>query len=106
MEDGTKKRRRKKADPVEPVEVKADPVEVKVEVVTLDGYTVGNVYTVAARKGLNVRKAPGKSADRVKTLSYGTNVVCKDLKKSGNDTWMKIADGWIAAYLNSERHVK
>lgn len=103
MEDGTKKRRRKKADPVE---VKADPVEVKVEVITLDGYTVGNVYKVAARKGLNVRKAPGKFADRVKTLSYGTNVVCKDLKKSGNDTWMQIADGWIAAYLNSERHVK
>ena len=73
---------------------------------SLDGYTVGKTYTVRARAGLNVRESATTSSKRVKTLAYGTKVLCIDLTrdKSGN-TWMKIADGWIAAKYRGDTYV-
>lgn len=74
---------------------------------TLDGYTVGDFYSVVAKRGLNVRKEPTTKAGVVKVLKYGTVILCKDLRKVGSDTWMEIADGgWCAAHYGSERYIK
>ena len=84
-------------------------------------YTVGKTYT--AQVELNVRKAAGTGSARVgysgltanaKThdkdkdgaIDKGTRVTCQAIKKVGNDIWMKIPSGWIAAYYNGKLYVK
>ena len=84
-------------------------------------YTVGKTYT--AQVELNVRKAAGTGSARVgysgltanaKThdkdkdgaIDKGTRVTCQAIKKVGNDIWMKIPSGWIAAYYNGKVYVK
>jgi hypothetical protein len=84
-------------------------------------YTVGKTYT--AQVELNVRKAAGTGSARVgysgltanaKThdkdkdgaIDKGTRVTCQAVKKIGNDIWMKIPSGWIAAYYNGKVYVK
>ena len=84
-------------------------------------YAVGKVYTTQVE--LNVRKAAGTGSARVgysgltanaKThdkdkdgaIDKGTRVTCQAIKKVGNDIWMKIPSGWIAAYYNGKLYVK
>ena len=84
-------------------------------------YTVGKTYT--AQVELNVRKAAGTGSARVgysgltanaKThdkdkdgaIDKGTRVTCQAIKKIGNDIWIKIPSGWIAAYYNGKLYVK
>lgn len=76
---------------------------------TLDGYTVGRMYTVDAKAGLWERKTPTTVTDsnKVKVLKYGTVVMAKDLKKVDGNTWMQIADGnWVAAHYRGDRFVE
>lgn len=84
-------------------------------------YAVGKVYTTQVE--LNVRKAAGtgnatvgysgltanaKTHDKDKdgAIDKGTRVTCQAIKKIGNDIWMKIPSGWIAAYYNGKVYVK
>lgn len=84
-------------------------------------YAVGKVYTTQVE--LNVRKAAGtgnatvgysgltanaKTHDKDKdgAIDKGTRVTCQAIKKVGNDIWMKIPSGWIAAYYNGKLYVK
>ena len=39
-------------------------------------------------------------------LKEGTKVTCQEVKKVGNDTWIKIPSGWIAAIYNGKVYVK
>jgi len=39
------------------------------------------------------------------TLKKGTKVTCKAVKNVGNDIWIKIPSGWIAAYYNCNKYV-
>lgn len=85
-------------------------------------YTVGKVYTVTA-SDLIVRTGPGtnykavgyhglsadakkKDTDKDGALNSGARVTCKALKTVGNDIWMQIPSGWIAAYYNSNIYVQ
>lgn len=84
-------------------------------------YTVGKTYTTQTE--LNVRKGVGtnytkvgysglsasaKTNDKDKdgAIDKGTKVTCKAIKKVGNNIWMKIPSGWIAAYYNGKVYVK
>lgn len=71
---------------------------------TIDGFTVGNTYTVNAKYGLNVRTGPSKDYKVVDAISYGTKVKCYDVTKSGNDTWVKISSDsrWVAAHFDGD----
>lgn len=39
-------------------------------------------------------------------LKKGTQVTCLETKNLGNDIWIRIPSGWIAAYYNNETYVK
>lgn len=84
-------------------------------------YIIGKVYTTQVE--VNVRKAAGTGAakmghsgltqnakqndrDRDGAIDKGTKVTCKSIKKIGEDIWMEIPSGWIAAYYNGEIYVK
>lgn len=84
-------------------------------------YTIGKTYTTQVE--LNVRKGAGtnytkvgysglsanaKANDKDKdgAIDKGTRVTCQAIKKVGNDIWMKIPSGWIAAYYNGKLYVK
>lgn len=84
-------------------------------------YVIGKTYTTQIE--LNVRKGAGtnytkvgysrltakvKANDKDKdgAIDKGTKVTCKAIKKVGNNIWMKIPSGWIAAYYNGKIYVK
>ena len=83
-------------------------------------YQVGKVYTLLADH-LRVRTGPGTGyatkayknltanakahAYANGTLEKGTRVTCKDVRKVGNDIWIKTPSGWIAAYYNGKKYV-
>lgn len=84
-------------------------------------YAIGKMYTTQIE--LNVRKGAGtnytkvgysgltanaKANDKDKdgAIDKGTKVTCKAIKKVGNNIWMKIPSGWIAAYYNGKIYVK
>lgn len=83
-------------------------------------YRSGTVYTLLADH-LRVRTGPGtgyatKSRKQLTvnarehaysngTLKKGTRVTCKDVREVGNDIWIKIPSGWIAAYYGSKKYV-
>lgn len=84
-------------------------------------YTVGKTYTtqgelvVQKGAGTNYTKvgysglsANAKTNDKDKdgAIDKGTKVTCKAIKKVGNNIWMKIPSGWIAAYYNGKVYVK
>lgn len=84
-------------------------------------YIVGKTYT--AQVELNVRKTPGtsggkvgyagltsnaKANDRNKNgaIDKGTKVTCQEVRQIGEDIWIKIPSGWIAAYYQGKIYVK
>ena len=84
-------------------------------------YVIGKTYTTQIE--LNVRKGAGtnytkvgysrltanvKANDKDKdgAIDKGTKVTCKAIKKVGNNIWMKISSGWIAAYYNGKVYIK
>lgn len=84
-------------------------------------YTVGKNYTLQVelkvRKGAGTNYAAKKNSeltanakandsDKDGALNKGTVVTCKAIKKVGNDIWMEIPSGWIAAYYDGEIYVK
>lgn len=76
---------------------------------SIDGYVVGQTYTVTCSE-LNVRtKAEvSDSALVVTTLSKGAKVTCKALTRDADgNTWMRIdsPSGWIAAKYNGDKYV-
>lgn len=88
---------------------------------TTPTYKVGTVYTLQVDR-LNVRKGAGTSyakvayanlTDNAKANAYktgqlkkGTKVTCKETQAVGNDIWMRIPSGWIAAYYNGKYYIK
>lgn len=83
-------------------------------------YKVGTVYTllvdalrVRTGAGINyAAKAYGQLTANAKQHAYsngclkkGTAVTCQQVKNVGNDVWMKIPSGWIAAYYGGEKYV-
>ena len=84
-------------------------------------YAIGKMYTTQIE--LNVRKGAGtnytkvgysgltanaKANDKDKdgAIDKGTKVTCKAIKKVGNNIWMKIPSGWIAAYYDGKVYVR
>lgn len=84
-------------------------------------YKVNNIYTLQVE--LNVRTDAGtdKTAkkhsqltadgqrhdvDKDGALDKGTKVTCQAIKNIGNDIWIKIPSGWIAAYYRGNVYVK
>lgn len=83
-------------------------------------YVVGQVYTTQV-DDLSVRTGPGtnnpeKSYAELSSnaqqhahdngrLKKGTHVTCKDVREVGNDIWIKIPSGWIAAYYGGKKYV-
>lgn len=89
--------------------------------VSAPAYTAGRTYT--AQVEVNVRKGPGTNyakagysgltanarandKDRDGAIDKGTKVTCKEIRKVGDDVWMRIPSGWIAAYYGGEAYVK
>ena len=88
---------------------------------TAPTYTVGKTYTTQVE--LTVRTGAGTSyakvgysgltdnakkydSDKDGAIDKGTKVTCKQVKTVGNDIWMKIPSGWIAAYYDGKVYVK
>ena len=84
-------------------------------------YKVGSTYTLQAE--MKVREGAGTNfrakkhseltedgrnhdADGDGCLDKGTRVTCKEVKKVGNDTWIRTPSGWIAAIYNRKVYVK
>ncbi len=84
-------------------------------------YKAGNTYTTQTE--LKVRSGagtnyPAKSyaqltadakkndSDRDGALNKGTKVTCRELRRVGNDIWILIPSGWIAAYYRGNVYVK
>lgn len=69
-------------------------------------WKTGKEYTVVVKAGLNVRKGPGTSHEKIGAIAMGTKVVPKDV--SGN--WLKIeykgGTGWICGQEKGEMYVK
>lgn len=119
LENGSKaveKKQEKKpaAKPAKPAAKK--PAAKKKKVPT---YKAGKTYTIVA-SALNVRNAPNgkkktksqltpdgqRHANANGALIKGTKVTCKATKQIGNDVWMQIPSGWVAAYYNKNTYVK
>ena len=91
---------------------------------TDSNYVVGKTYTtqvilkVRTGAGTNYSQVPyEKLTTNAKAHAYssgankgclkaGTRVTCQEVKKVGNDTWIKIPSGWIAANYNGKVYVK
>ena len=91
---------------------------------TPNTYKVGTPYTtqvilkVRSRAGTNYPQVPyEKLTANAKANAYptgvnkgclksGTKVTCLEVKQNGNDTWIKIPSGWIAAKYNGKVYVK
>ena len=84
-------------------------------------FKVGNIYTtqveLRVRTGAGVKyKAKthsqltedGKKNDKNKNgaLDKGTKVTCLEVKKVGDNIWLRIPSGWIAGYYNNSVYVK
>lgn len=84
-------------------------------------YTVGRTYTLQVE--LKVRTGPGTiyaakkhteltdagkkcDADGDGALDAGTRVTCKEVSINGNDVWIRVPSGWIAAIYNKKKYVK
>lgn len=83
-------------------------------------YVVGKVYKLLV-DALRVRSGAGtnyavKSYSQLTanakqnaysngTLKKGTSVTCQAVKNVGNDIWIKIPSGWIAAYYGGDKYV-
>lgn len=84
-------------------------------------YKVGSAYTLQAE--MKVREGAGTTcrakrhseltedgrnhdADGDGCLDKGTHVTCKEVKKFGNDTWIRTPSGWIAAIYNGKVYIK
>lgn len=84
-------------------------------------YKVGSTYTLQAE--MKVREGAGTTykakshsnltddgrkhdADGDGCLDKGTRVTCKEVKKSGDDTWIRTPSGWVAAIHNGKVYVK
>ena len=59
-------------------------------------------HLVSAR---SLRTGASTSAAKLGTLSAGKKVTCLQVKKVGKNTWLRTADGWIAAYYNGHTYV-
>ena len=83
-------------------------------------YTVGKTYTlqvdaVRVRTGAgtnNAAKSYNQLTANAKQNAYsngclkkGTAVTCQAVKNVGNDVWIKIPSGWIAAYYGGKKYV-
>ena len=86
-------------------------------------YEIGKVYEIKVQAGLNVRENPGtdsriltyeeltedgkKHAYKRKNavLKKGTRVTCKGISYLGNNIWMKIPSGYIAAFYDNKFYV-
>ena len=75
---------------------------------TIDGFTVGNTYTVVAKRGLNVRIGAGIEYGKIRSISYGTKVKCYDVTISDGNTWVRISDKqqWVAAHFEGDWYLK
>ena len=83
-------------------------------------YTVGKVYktqvSLAVRSGAGTNYAKKtysqltlnakKNATSSGYLKQGASVTCLEIKKVGNDIWMRIPSGWCAAYYNGKYYIK
>lgn len=84
-------------------------------------YMVGSTYTLQAE--MKVREGAGTEcrakkhseltedgrkhdADGDGCLDKGTRVTCKEVKKVGDDTWIRTPSGWIAAVYDGKVYVK
>lgn len=84
-------------------------------------YKVGNTYTLQVE--LNVRTGAGTNyskksrsqftadgrrhdKDNDSALDKGTRVNCLALKTVGQDIWMKIPSGWVAAFYKNQYYIK
>ena len=64
----------------------------------------GTGYRAKTYKELSVNAR--KNAYSNGTLKKGTRVTCMATKMIGNDIWIRIPSGWIAAYYQGEKYVK
>lgn len=84
------------------------------------GYIVGNDYTVQV-DGLNIREGAGTNYSiKGKSLltksgqaqsnskgqyNKGIKVTVQEVKKVGNDTWVRTPSGWLCAIYNSKTYI-
>ena len=88
---------------------------------TVPKYTLGRTYhtnvdELSVRTGAGTRYARKTAKQLTKNaqahayfsghLKKGTAVTCLGTKKVGNDIWMRIPSGWVAAYYKGNYYVK
>lgn len=84
-------------------------------------FVVGETYTLQSE--MKVRTGAGTNykakkyseltvdgrkhdTDKDGALEKGTRVTCKEVKKNGNDTWIRTPSGWIAGVYNGKVYIK
>lgn len=87
----------------------------------IPSYKIGHTYIlqvelkVRTGAGINYKakknsqlSADGQKHDRDKdgALDKGTVITCQELKKVGNDIWMRCPSGWVAAYYQGKIYIK
>ena len=65
----------------------------------------GTSYPAKTRAQLT-RSAQARDKDKDGAIDKGTMVTCKAIKIVGDDIWMQIPSGWIAAYFSGNIYVK
>lgn len=63
----------------------------------------GTGYTTKPRKRLTVNAKDHAYTNG--TLKKGTRVTCKEVKRIGDDVWIRTPSGWIAAYYGGKKYV-
>lgn len=84
-------------------------------------YQVGNTYTLQAEMkvrtgaGTNYRAKSHKEltpngqnhdADKDGAIDTGTRVTCQEVKRVGNDIWIRTPSGWIAGVYQGKTYIK
>ena len=77
--------------------------ELQVELRVREG---AGANTAAKTHAQLTESGKGKDADKNGQLDKGSKITCKEVKKIGNDIWIKSGTGWLAAYYDGKVYIK
>ena len=94
--------------PVKPAEAAPKYIPGKIYKIQVDALSVRvDAGTQAKRKTYDQLTTNAKAnAYGTGHLKKGTSVTCLETKNLGNDVWMRIPSGWLAAYYNGKYYIK
>lgn len=70
------------------------------------GAGTGNAQKSYNQLTSNAKQHAYSSGVNAGCLKVGTTVTCQEVKNIGNDIWIKIPSGWVAAYYGGKTYIK